>query len=1164
MGIVYHDVTLEDKYDLSKDRIYLTGIQALVRLPLMQKAYDLKHNLNTAGYISGYRGSPLGGLDLHLMQVNHLLKENHITFKPGLNEDLAMTSVWGSQQVAIRPQHLQKYDGVFGIWYGKGPGVDRSGDVIKHANAAGTAKNGGVLMLCGDDHSCKSSTFPHQSEHALIHAFVPMLNPSSIQDILDMGLFGFALSRYSGLLTGFKCLADTMDSSASVYAGQDYKFNIPTDFEMPEGGLNIRWPDVPVEQERRILEYRLPAAKAFARANNFSRLTFAPNKKRFICVATGKAYADLKQAMLLLGLDEADMEEVGIAIYKVAMVWPLETTELEKLAKDAEELLIFEEKRPLIEEQLKSALFNSKINARIVGKVNDDETELMPTYYEMTPFIIAKALLKRLDKITDTKKYHEKLAVLEEAEKRSKKTSPLERVPYYCSGCPHNTSTKVPEGSRAVAGIGCHYMASWIDENTATFTHMGGEGVPWIGQCDYLEENHIFSNLGDGTYEHSGLLAIRASVEAKVNITYKILYNDAVAMTGGQPLDGTLTVDRISRQVAAEGVKKIFVVSDDIEKYKEGHYDFAKGVESRERSKLMAVQKELREIKGTTILIYDQTCAAEKRRRRKRGKMHDPKKRVIINELVCEGCGDCGVKSNCVSILPVETEFGRKRMIDQSNCNKDYSCLNGFCPSFVTVEGGELKKPAVKGKAKEGLSDVFAALPEPKKPDLENRNWSVLLTGIGGTGVVTIGALLAMAAHMEDKGGATMDQIGLSQKGGAVMTHIRFGKTPQSLHTAKIGTAQADALIAADIAVASGGQVLSMLKKGQTIGVLNSTVTPPGQFTKMPDLKLEDKIMGDIITDLLGDDNLRSFPATELATQLLGNAIATNIFMVGCIYQMGGIPLSEEAILKAIELNNVAVDMNKRAFQMGRLAVHDVKALEDLLPKKEQDNNLYEHRQLSTSLDEMIEKRVDYLTDYQSVAYAKKYKKFLDKVIEKDTDQEKRFSLAVARYLFKVMAYKDEYEVARLYSKTTFKDQIKDQFEGDYTIKFHLAPPLFAPRDKDTGHLKKIKLGSWLMPVFRTLTKFKGLRGTPFDVFGYSTERKQERKLIKTYKSDIKKLMKNLDDKNYSMAVELASIPELVRGFGHVKEQHLHAALSKRDELWAHYNKDVVDSKKAA
>lgn len=1143
MSIHLKDVSLDDKYKLDQDRVYINGIQALVRLPLMQKARDEASNLNTAGFISGYRGSPLGGLDINLMQARKFLNDKKIHFQPGLNEDLAMTAVWGSQQTALRP--TQSYDGVFAMWYGKGPGVDRSGDVIKHANAAGTAKHGGILLLCGDDHSCKSSTFPHQSEHALIHSFVPMLNPASIQDILDMGLFGFALSRYSGLIAGFKCLADTMDSSASVYAGQSPDYKIPTDFEMPDGGLNIRWPDIPVQQEQRILEYRLPAARAFARANDIDKITLSADQKKFALVATGKAYSDLRQALELLHMDEKAIQKLGLCLYKVGMVWPLETSKLEALADECAEILIFEEKRPLIEDQLKSALFNRSKTPKISGKKSYKGEPLMPDYYELNPFIIAKALITRLKDYGDVKAYEERLEILERAYGFEKEKSPLERVPYYCSGCPHNTSTKVPEGSRALAGIGCHYMASWIDENTATFTQMGGEGVPWIGQAPFLDEDHIFANLGDGTYQHSGLLAIRACVAANVNITYKILYNDAVAMTGGQKVEGVLTVDQISKQVAAEGVGTIFVISDDIEKYKNGVYQFAKGVTIRHREEMMKTQKELREKGGVSVIIYDQTCAAEKRRRRKRGQMADPKKRVVINEMVCEGCGDCGKKSNCVSILPVETEYGRKRQIDQSSCNKDYSCLNGFCPSFVTIEGSDLKKP----KKSSSATNDEKRLPEPEKPSLKDKNWSVLLTGIGGTGVVTIGALLAMAAHIEGKGGVTMDQIGLAQKGGAVMTHMRFGDKPENLHSARIGIHQADALIAADIAVAAGGPVLAMLKKGQTKAVLNSTLLPPGQFTKMPDLKLQDKLMTDILNDHLGNENCDSLPASELATRLLGNSIATNLFMVGFIYQKGAIPLSEDAILKAIELNNVAVPMNKRAFYLGRLAAHDLKAIEALLPSPEQEKTLYAHREKSENLDQLIERRVRDLTDYQNKTYAQHYFDFVKGVREQDTDPQQKLVHAVARYLYKLMAYKDEYEVARLYTQTSFKDQIKSQFEAGYKVKFHLAPPLFAPRDKDTGELKKIKFGSWMFGAFGLLAKLKFLRATPLDIFGYSAERKTERQLIEDYKKTIQTLLNNLKPTNYDLAVEIASIPEEIRGFGHVKEAHLEPALEKQEKL---------------
>lgn len=1135
------EITLEDKYLFNQETIYLNGIQALVRLPLMQKRLDEKNGLNTAGFISGYRGSPLGGLDLNLQRAHKHLKANDIVFQPGLNEDLGATAVWGSQQIGLNGK--QKYDGVFGMWYGKGPGVDRAGDAIKHANVAGTAKHGGVLMLVGDDHSCKSSTFPHQSEQALVHFFTPLLNPCSIQDILDMGLFGIAMSRYSGLWVGFKCLADMMDSSATVYANQDYHFKIPTDFEMPQDGLNIRWPDVPIDQEKRILYYKLPAAKAFARANNIDHITHNSQKPKIALVTTGKSYAELLQAFRLLKFTKEELDRLGIIIYKVGMVWPLEDQGIKDLAKTVEEIFVVEEKRPLLEDQIKTILFNEEKRPLITGKTTPNGETLLPEHYEMSPVIIARALMSRLKEHGDITQHIPHMEVLERAQALQDRTSPMLRIPYYCAGCPHNTSTRVPEGSRALAGIGCHYMATWIDDKTQTYTQMGGEGVPWIGQSSYVNEDHIFANLGDGTYEHSGLLAIRACVAANVNITYKILYNDAVAMTGGQALEEGLTVDVISRQVASENVTKIVVMSDDLEKYKSGSWDFAKNVEFRPRSEIMTVQKELREVKGVSILIYDQTCAAEKRRRRKRGLMEDPKKRVVINEAVCEGCGDCGKVSNCVSIMPVETEFGRKRQIDQSSCNKDYSCLNGFCPSFVTIEGVDLKKRP-KGASKVATNEMIKALPEPQKHDLETGNWSILLTGIGGTGVVTIGALLAMAAHLEGKGGATMDQIGLAQKGGAVKTYMRFADKPEKIYTAKIGVAQADVIIGADIVVASSSDVLSTMKEGETLCVLNTDVTQPGQFTKIPDLQIPEHEMMSIISECAGPDKIKTVDATTLATRLLGDSIATNLFMVGYTYQQGGIPLSEEAILKAIELNNVAVEMNKQAFYWGRLAAHDHDAVEKQIPIQE-STPVKEQR-----LDDLIKHRVSFLTQYQNKAYADRYLEFVNKIGDQDQDKQQRLTRAVAFSLAKLMSYKDEYEVARLFSQTGFKDKIDQQFESGYKMKFHMAPPLLAPRDKETGHLKKIEIGGWLLPTFKYLSKLKGLRGTKFDIFGYSQERKTERQLIEDYKQMLEKALPHLNESTYETVLELAKLPEKMRGFGHIKEANIKQAKEQENDLF--------------
>lgn len=1179
MGMALTDVTLDDKYRFDKERIYLNGIQALVRLPLMQRFQDQAHGLNTAGFISGYRGSPLGGYDLYLSQAQEFLKEQDIHFQPGLNEDIALTTVWGSQQVALRPQNMT-HDGVFGIWYGKGPGVDRSLDALKHANAAGTHANGGVLLLAGDDHSCKSSTFPHQSEQALIHCFVPMLNPSSIQDILDMGLFGIAMSRYSGLWVGFKCLGDTMDSSASVYARHEkIDFKIPTDFKMPEGGLSIRWPDTGVAQEARVLNYKLPAAKAFARANNIDKVTYESKKQSLGIVTTGKAYNDVMQALRVMDMEWEDVERLGISIYKIGMVWPLEDQGLKEFAKDKQALFIVEEKRGLIEEQAKSALYGMKNAPEIVGKKKKDGSVLLPDYYEITPYMIAEGimgLLKdlKLSKKQDLSVFEKSMKALRKSEDRLTENSPIARTPYYCSGCPHNTSTKVPEGSRAMAGIGCHYMATWIDNNTSTFTQMGGEGTPWIGQSPFLNEDHIFANLGDGTYQHSGLMAIRAACAASYdgkktgqdfNITYKILYNDAVAMTGGQDVEGQLSVDQISRQVAAEGVTKIVVVSDDIEKYAiklDGvAWNFAQTTEFYDRSDLMRVQKMLRETKGVSVMIYDQTCAAEKRRRRKRGKMHDPIKRVMINEQVCEGCGDCGKKSNCVSILPVETDYGRKRQIDQSSCNKDYSCVDGFCPSFVTIEGTDLKKPEPSADA--SIDDRLSSLPEPKKHDLKKGNWSILLTGIGGTGVVTIGALLAMAAHLEGKGGQTMDQIGLAQKGGAVMTHIRFGEKPEKIFTAKIGVGQADVIMGSDMVVTSGGAVLSTLKKQKTVCILNSNVMPTGDFTKMPDLQIPDQLMVDIIKDAVGEDFVHILPITQLATRLLGNSIATNMFLMGYTYQKGLIPLEYKSIMRAIELNGVAVAMNKRAFAWGRLAAQDLQTVVTAAQSK-QDATLATYRQKSSSLEEKIARRVAMLTDYQNKAYATRYQTMIDRVKAKDLNKDKSLTKAIAQYLYKVMAYKDEYEVARLYTQTDFKAQIKAQFKKGYKVKFHLAPPLIAKRDKDTGELKKMELGSYMFPLFSMMAKLKGLRGTPFDIFGYTSERKIERQLITDYQEMMTHILNNLNKDNYDLALQLASIPEDIRGFGHVKERHFEAAMVKQADLLARFNGEKALETKAA
>ena len=1136
-------VTLDDKYTLDKGRIYLSGIQALVRLPMMQRQRDVAAGLDTAGFISGYRGSPLGGLDQNLWHAKGLLEQHHIRFQPGINEDLAATAVWGSQQANLFPG--AKYDGVFALWYGKGPGIDRTGDVFKHANAAGTARHGGVLVLAGDDHAAKSSTLPHQSEYAFIDASIPVLNPAGVQDILDLGLYGWALSRFSGCWVAFKTIAETVDNSASVHVDpRRVGIVTPEDFVLPPGGLNIRWPDHnALETERRLLLWKLPAVKAFARANRLDRVVLDSPRARLGILATGKSYLDVRQALADLGIDEATAAAIGLRLYKVALTWPLEPEGVRRFATGLEEIVVVEEKRPVIEQQLKDILYDMSARPRVVGKADERGAPLLPSTGELDPMQVARVLAQRIERFHTSPRIADRLAYLAAKERQLKGAkAAMERIPYFCSGCPHNTSTRVPEGSRATAGIGCHYMAIWMDRDTATFTQMGGEGAPWIGQAPFTETPHIFANLGDGTYYHSGVLAIRAAVAAGVSITYKILYNDAVAMTGGQPIDGQLTVPQITRQLAAEGVKRIVVVSDEPDKYP-SDAGFAAGVDVFHREKLDEIQRNLRETPGVSVLVYDQTCAAEKRRRRKRGQFPDPPKRVFINELVCEGCGDCSRASNCLSVVPVETEFGRKRAIDQSSCNKDYSCVEGFCPSFVTVHGGQVRKHhAPKGH------DEIPALPEPALPALAEP-YDILVAGVGGTGVVTIGALLGMAAHLEGKGCSVLDMTGLAQKGGAVLSHIRVGRAPEDIHAARITTGGAQLLLGCDIVVAATPDGLSRLKDGESHAVINHHETITGAFTRNPDLAFPARELAQLIVGTVGRERADFIDATRLATALLGDSIATNLFLLGYAYQKGLVPVSAAAIERAVELNAVAVDFNHRSFRWGRWAALDRAAVERIAAP-----TAHIEERLSQSLDEIIARRVQFLTRYQDAAYAARYERLVRRA--ENTERQRApgasaFAEAVARNLFKLMAYKDEYEVARLYTDGAFLRNLHRQFEGDFTLEFHLAPPLLAERDPMTGHLKKRRYGPWMMRVFALLAKLKILRGTPLDLFGRSAERKIERNLIREYEAMLDELVAALAPDNHGLAVDLARIPEQIRGFGHVKLENLAAARAKQEKLLA-------------
>jgi indolepyruvate ferredoxin oxidoreductase len=1152
-GMQLAAVTLDDKYTLPSGRIYLSGVQALVRLPMMQHQRDRANGLNTGGFISGYRGSPLGVYDNALWQARPFLKQHNIHFQPGINEDLAATSVWGSQQLHLFPGAA--VEGVFAIWYGKGPGVDRSTDVLKHGNSAGSSPHGGVICVAGDDHGCQSSTLAHQSEQIFQAAMIPILNPATVQEYLDFGLFGFALSRFSGCWVGFKAIAETVESSASVDAdAKRIEIIVPPDFEKPPGGLNLRWPDPPLDAERRLHGPKMAAVAAFVRANRIDQTLIHPSQPRFGIITTGKAYLDVRQALADLGLDDRAASALGIRLYKVGLTWPLEAEGARRFAYGLKDVLVVEEKRGFIEDQLVRLLYNMDAARRpsVVGKEDESGAPLLQSCGELTPALVARAIVRRLKRLgIDSAQLDQRLARLDVFEKMSDAPLPkTQRTPFFCAGCPHNTSTRVPEGSRAMAGIGCHFMATFIPaRHTATTTQMGGEGANWIGQTPFTQERHVFQNLGDGTYSHSGLLALRAAAAAGVNITYKILYNDAVAMTGGQPVEGQLTVPQITRQVASEGAKRVVVMSDEPEKYP-ANAGFAPGVELRHRDELDAVQKSLRETPGLTVLVYDQTCAAEKRRRRKRGQFPDPPKRIFINDLVCEGCGDCSEKSNCVAVRPLETVFGRKRAIDQSTCNKDFSCLKGFCPSFVTVHGGSVRK--LRGDPVSTASDPFAALPQPKLRPL-GEPYGILITGIGGTGVITLGALLGMAAHLEGKGCTVLDFTGLSQKNGAVMSHVRLAPGPADLHAVRIAAGGADLLLGCDMVVAASPAALSRVEYGTTHAVVNSHLAPTAAFVINPDIDFETVAMQRAIRAAAGEAGSEFVDGTGLATALMGDSIATNLFMLGFACQRGLVPLSLAAIERAIELNGVAVDSAKSSFAWGRLAAHNPAAVEGLARPSIGAEPLE-----PPGLAALIERRAAFLVDYQDEAYAQRYRAL---VAQAEAAEKARargrtgFAEAVARGLFKLMAYKDEYEVARLYTSGAFLEQLRQQFEGEFKLEFHLAPPLLARRDRFTGELQKRRYGPWMFRVFALLARLRGLRGTAFDLFGRSEERRIERRLIVEYETVISELAASLAPENHALAVEIAEIPEQIRGFGHIKERNRLKAKGREAALLAAFRR---------
>ncbi|WP_322866083.1 indolepyruvate ferredoxin oxidoreductase family protein [Aquicoccus sp. G2-2] len=1122
-----HQVSLDDRYDLGKSQVLLNGTQALVRLMLTQKHRDTEAGLNTAGYVTGYRGSPLGAVDLLMGRSKDMLAGHDVKFEPGLNEDLAATAIWGSQQAELRGEG--KFDGVFGLWYGKGPGIDRSGDVMRHANMAGTSVNGGVVMAMGDDHTGESSTALHQSEWALIDAYMPVVSPAGVQEVLDYGLYGYALSRFAGVWVGLKVMKDTIEATAVINADPDRLQFVTPEFEMPQGGLNIRLIDDRIEQEARLIDYKRAAAEAFAHANKMDKRVWGKAGAKIGLVSHGKNWLDLEHALALLGIDAAEAERLGITTYKVGQVWPLDMKGFRQWAEGLDLIIVVEEKRKLLEVQIKEAIFDDRQGRRVYGWYKGGSggvhsEELFPTRWALDPVMIAEklgAVLTEEGCATDGIKAG--LAELDQARRNDNVEEIASRLAYYCSGCPHNSSTKVPEGSRAYAGIGCHFMVQWMERDTLGFTHMGGEGANWIGEAPFSKTGHVFQNLGDGTYNHSGLQAIRAAVAAGTNITYKILYNDAVAMTGGQTHEGDLSAQQIARELKAFGIEHVALVYD--EKEDVDLKSFPGGLEIHERIEMDAVQKKFREHKGVSAILYVQTCAAEKRRRRKRGTFPDIDKRVFINTDVCEGCGDCGVQSNCVSIVPVETELGRKRAIDQSSCNKDFSCLQGFCPSFVTLEGAKVKKQAT---ATLDLPD----LPEPTLPAI-NGTHNVVITGVGGTGVVTIGAILAQAAQIDGLGAGMMEMAGLAQKGGAVHIHVRLANAPEDITAVRVATGEAHALIGGDMVVSAGAKTLGLTSTGRTGGVVNSHEIITGEFTRHTDFTIPgDRLALQLQARL--QDRLSLFDASELARMTLGDSIYSNMMVFGGAWQMGLLPISHEAIADAIRLNGTAIEGNLRAFEIGRWAALHPDEVETLLAP-----NVV---QMPQTLDERIAFRADHLIAYQNKRLAKRYRKLVESVSDAGLKE------AVAKGYHKVLAYKDEYEVARLHQET--RKKAEEQFEGDFKMSYHMAPPIFS-KDGPNGRPLKREFGPGMGRWLAMLTKMKRLRGTPLDPFGRSEERRGERAQIAQYEADMAQWLPKVEDANKALIAELASLPLEIRGFGPVKAANAEKAAVRRAAILA-------------
>ena len=1119
---------LSNRYSQTKGRVFMNGTQALVRVLLDQARRDKQAGFNTAGFISGYRGSPLGGVDLELWREGSRIEEAGIEFLPAVNEDLAATAILGSQQVESNPD--KTVDGVFGLWYGKGPGLDRAGDALRHGNAYGASPHGGVLVVAGDDHGCVSSSMPHQSDVAFMTWFMPTLNPASVAEYLQFGEYGYALSRYSGTWVGFKAISETVESAASFDLPTDRAFNKP-EYQAPADGLHYRWPDLPGPQIEERLVHKKEAVLEFANANPIDRAIYELPTAIFGIVTTGKAHLDLMEALRLLGLNESKCREMGLDIYKVGMVWPLARQQALTFVRGKQEVMVIEEKRGIIESQFKEYFYDWPGDKPdlMVGKRDENGNKLVPWIGELSPRLLVPLVAQRLHRHFPQAKLIDRAHRITGREKISINIDGATRTPYFCSGCPHNTSTVVPDGSKALAGIGCHFMASWMNRETTSLIQMGGEGVNWAASSRFTGRKHVFQNLGEGTWYHSGSMAIRQSLAAGANITYKILYNDAVAMTGGQPVDGPVSVIAIAHSVRAEGVDRIALVSDEPDKFNVREFPLATTIHHRDA--LDAVQRELREIPGVTVLIYEQTCATEKRRRRKRGTMPAVNRTVVINDRVCEGCGDCSVASNCLSVEPLKTEFGTKRRINQSSCNKDFSCVNGFCPSFVSVTG----TPKKQSIASLDLDDL--PLTDPILPALETP-WNLLITGVGGTGVITVAALVTMAAHLEGKGSAVLDFTGFAQKFGPVLSYVRIGHSPEAINQVRIDSASADALIGCDVVVSSSPKASGCYQPDMKVA-LNTAAMPTGDIVQRrdADLKVADRV--NAISNTAGVDAPNSIDANQLAESAFGDTVFSNMIMLGYAWQLGLVPITEKALLQAVELNGVALEKNKTAIKLGRLAACHPEKLSGRMDKSSSETPTASAG--DRSVDATINRNCDHLVNYQSVRYANRYRKdimqFRDTLMNVPTADQETLIQHAARYLYKLMAYKDEYEVARLHTNGHLKSILDTQFEENYSVSYHMAPPFLSFAKDWRGRPRKREFGSWLHRPLTALAACKRVRGTPLDVFGYTKERKLERSLIQWYRSLLQQCAQSVTPENLSSWMSVLEAPDGIRGYGTVKQE---------------------------